>query len=242
MKRNLSLALLLVVATGWYASQRQEAPSPPQQPAAGAQPLQTVSLPSQPVIGVSGSRLIHSSTMQSGVTAAGQIFTPPPGAHILLKLGFRFHQLNHDGYQPEISFQIMLAEWQVDRPSPVEIWASPPQTLPSISETSKYSWQEFDVPRIELAADKQYIAWITLSDLGNPPGVSIGIPDMGPRYRTSPATDPNAVPIHTYAEGRAALFREANPDGNRDKMTAFAWEEQKPGDNLFFRMLFERTP
>lgn len=240
MNRYWSLAILLAGAAGWYY-QHQETPTP-QHPSSPAQAPQTIRLPSKPVRGLSSTWTIYSSGNEGATTAAGQIFTPPAEAPTLTRLGFKFDQSYHGQLQPEVSFQIILSEWEFDRPSSTEVWASEIRTLPSPTETVKYGWQNFNVPSIKLDANKEYIAWITLSELGNPPGVHVGVPDMGPSYRTSPTADPNAKPIHNYKQGRSAFFRVANPGGSRQSMTGYAWEVRNPGQNLFFRMFFEVTP
>lgn len=240
MKKASIVATLLAVTVGWYLWQRP-ATAPPSVSQAAHTP-RTVSLPSEPQSGVSSSWVLYSSTQGNGITAAGQIFTPPEQATVLTRLGFLLHQSTHDSIQPEVSFQIILAKWQTDRPSPHEIWASDIRTLPSTAQTHLYGWQDFDIPRIELEADQEYVAWITLSDLGNPPGILLQIPDMGPRYRSSPTSEADARPIHTYAQGRSAFFREPNPGGVRDHMTGVPWEVRSPGQNLYFRMLFQSTP
>lgn len=244
MNKYWMLALFLAAAAGWYY-QHQNAPGPASTPQVQPSPHQeprTVSLPEKPQLGVSSNWIIRSTSWDTGITAAGQIFTPPTEAPTLIRLGFQFHQYNRNGLQSDVRFQVILAEWQVDHPSPVELWASEIRTLPRIAETYKYSWQDFDVPPIKLAADREYIAWVTLSDLGNPPDTAVGIPDMGPTYRTSPVTDPNATPIHNYERGRSAFFREANPGGIRDHMTGYPWEVRDSGRNIAFRMLFAETP
>lgn len=202
-----------------------------------------MTLPAEPQIGMSSTWIIYATNLNSGTaaTAVGQIFTPPREAPTLKRLGFWLRQDNPDGLRPSVRVQVMLAEWAVDRPAAVELWASRILTLEPIEQSEKFAWQDFDLPEIRLSPEREYIAWFTLSDLGNPPDATIGIPDMGPRYRTSPVTDADAKPIHTYAQGRAAFFREANPGGTRDDMTGLPWVVSPAGHNIYFRMLFEEN-
>jgi hypothetical protein len=233
--------LFAVVAVCFYTLQQPLHPPPQLTTAAATRVVRT--LPSEPVLGVSSSSSnIFSTSEKVSTTAAGQIFAPPAEAPVMQRIGFMFSCHRYEEVQPPVSYQIILAQWQVDRPSSTEIWTSNVLTLPSIADDCGAIWQDIEVPSITLDANKQYIAWITLSDLGNPPGASVGIPDMGPTYAASLLTDPSTKPIHNYALGRGAFFREPNLSGTRQAMTSFAWEVNEPGSNIAFRMTFSNTP
>ncbi|MCM2318611.1 MAG: hypothetical protein NDI93_04685 [Pseudomonas sp.] len=226
--------LLLMAGLYWYLSQPEKLKD---EVVATVERIEST-LPTQPPRGTeSSSWVIHSTTTREGTTAAGQIFSPNPQTPILFKVSFLMAQHNHNGLEPEANFQLILSEWLMDRPAPMEIWASEPRLLPSISQSSLSSWQDFDIPHIRLDPSKEYIAWVTLSELGNPAGTRIAIHNMGPSYSSPPGA--GAKPRFDYAEGRGAFFREANPNGRREHMTGFAWQTQNRGHNLHFRMSFE---
>lgn len=227
MNKFIVVGLLLVVGVYWYQSQ----PDTLKNEASTATERIESTLPAEPPIGIeSSARLIYTTTSSNGTTAAGQIFSPTSQTPILFKASFLTQNNNHSGLGPQGKFQLILSEWLVDRPAPTPMWVSEPR-LPSISHDSRSIWQDFNIPHILLDPSKEYIAWITLSELQNPARANIAIHYMGRRY----SAKGHQIP---YAEGRSAFFQEPNPDGRRGHMTGSAWQTQDFGHNLHFKMSF----
>lgn len=182
----------------------------------------------------SNSYMIRTSGEEGAITAAGQIFTPPNQTPVLFKLGFMFTQYSFTKKVPDFKLQVRLSEWAGDRPGPTELWISEPRSIPSTTDDFQADWLDFDVPYLLLDSKKLYIAWVTLSGLGNPHDASVGIPGMGPIYSKGRGSG-----ISPYPEGMRTFYKQANPDGDVSQMTISTWEVHDVGHNLSFRMSFE---
>ena len=202
-------------------------------------------LPNAPVLGMeSNSYLIRASGEEGAITAAGQIFSPSHQTPVLLKLGFLFTQFKFIKQAPDSKLQVRLSEWAGDRPAPTALWVSEPRAITPIdTENVQADWIDFTVPYLSLDPKKQYIAWVTLSGLDNPLDANIGIPGMGPRQATLPSDRQTAWGSEKspYPQGRRALYKQENLDGNVSQMTNSAWETHDVGHNLHFRMSFENN-
>ncbi|MEE9913462.1 MAG: hypothetical protein K4571_17255 [Deltaproteobacteria bacterium] len=216
--------------------------TPPQAVAPPCKRMEST-LPITPVRGMeSNSYMIRASGKAEAVTAAGQIFAPDRRTPVLFKVGFLFVQDSYTKAAPDFKLQVRLSEWAGDRPGPEELWVSVPCAIPGTAEGFQADWVDFDVPHLRLDPAKQYVAWVTLSGLGNPLDAIICIPGMGPRYssplhgRGERNPDPSRSP---YPQGRRALYRQENLKGDVSPMTHAAWEVHDSGSNLHFRMSFE---
>ncbi len=193
------------------------------------------SLPVNPPTGMESSAcLIRVSGNEGTITAAGQLFKPPPNTPVLFKLGFLFTQYEFPTRVPGLKLQVILSEWYGDRPAPAALWISEPTTLPSTNNNYQADWLDVGVPHLSLNPEKLYVAWVTLGGLANQHDAYIGIPAMGPRnsmkhgYIESP-----------YPQGMRVLYKQENPYGDVVQMTKSAWEVGDVGHNLHFRMSFE---
>lgn len=201
-------------------------------------------LPVTPPRGIeSNSYLIRASGIEETITAAGQIFTPPHQTPVLFKLGFMFTQYSFTKQVPDFKLQVRLSEWAGDHPGQTALWVSEPRAIPSTTDDFQADWADFNVPYLPLDPKKQYVAWVTLSSLENPPDASVGIPGMGPIYSTLPSDSEREQGSgrSPYPQGIRVLYKQENLDGDVSQMTNSAWEVHDIGHNLHFRMSFENN-
>lgn len=199
-------------------------------------------LPASPVRGMeSNIFMIQAGGKKDTIAAAGQIFTPGLRTPVLYKLGLLFVQNRFTKQVSDFKLQVRLSEWAGDRPGAAILWVSAPCVIPSVTDDFQADWVDFDVPHLQLDPAKQYVAWVTLSGLGNPPDAAIGIPGMGPRYSSPQAMgerkpEPADSP---YPQGKRVFCKRDHPDGDLSQMFNTAWEVHDSGHNLHFRMSFE---
>ena len=98
------------------------------------------------------------------------------------------------------------------------------------------------MPHVQLAQNRKYIAWLTLTGIQNPDS-NFGVVSMGP-FRTDPPPEPGKPwqprkSTTDYPDGMRAFWRQSNPDGVVDYMTQSAWVVDGSGENLHFEMIFE---
>lgn len=192
-------------------------------------PQFVLTLPVIPILKSEGrSYIIHAIGNEDTITAAGQIFKPPEQTPVLFKLGFLFTQSTFTQAGRDSKFRVILSEWYGDHPSPTALWVSEPTIVPSNNESFKADWFDFDVPHLLLNPSKLYIAWITLSGVGNQSDGIIGISYASKTGDSSP-----------YPEGMYTFYKQENPYGDVSQITNSSWEVYDVGSNLHFRMSFE---
>ncbi|WP_139351940.1 hypothetical protein [Polaromonas sp. A23] len=186
---------------------------------------------------------IYSPGKVGAPIAAGQVFAPEQRTPVLFNIGFHFSQYNAEQapLKPDFKLQVRLSEWDKDRPAPKVLWVSEPRTIRDF----RYEWLYFDIPHLRLNPAKQYVAWITLSDLNNPSDSKISVPSMGPTstYPTPDAKGPAGAWTAScgteYPKGKAVFFVNSSPDDSVAHMTKSAWRSNPSGHNLHFKMTFE---
>lgn len=196
-------------------------------------------LPVKPLMGMeSNGYSIYENTQSEGITALGQLFSPPLATPQMFEIGFLFSKFD---FSNDVKVQVRLSEWLGDRPAAVELWKSNPKNIPS---DFKIGLIDFNISHIQLDPEKKYIAWVTLCNLRNELDARIGIKNRGPSTRKlQPGVSIDELKpedwYFPYPEGKRVLFKQPNPNGEINIMTDLPWEESKPGHNLHFRMKFE---
>jgi len=178
-----------------------------------------------------------------GTTAMGQIFSPPEGHGLLIKVGFYCRQFLSsrliDRGASDINVKLRISPWEGGHPASETLWESEPSP---VNPNFERGWIWFDVPHVQLAQNRKYIAWLTLTGIQNPDS-NFGVVSMGP-FRTDPPPEPGKPwqprkSTTDYPDGMRAFWRQSNPDGVVDYMTQSAWVVDGSGENLHFEMIFE---
>jgi|GEM_PF-5503877 len=177
----------------------------------------------------SSSFSLYDKSAMGGTTALGQIFLPPKGHDLLIKVGFQCRSYNG----LDVNVKLRISVWEGDRPNSSTLWES--ETV-LVSKDSN-GWVSFDVPHIKLISGQKYIAWLSMSGLQNEDHASFGVVSMG-RRTTESGRQPNTW-TSDYPEGSRAFWRQSNPDGQIDNITQAPWITDGSGENLHFKMVFE---
>lgn len=196
-------------------------------------------LPAVEVVGVeSGSFSLYSKSSRGGATALGQVFLPPKGHPVLKRVDFLCRYASSYSSASDFNVKLTLSPWAGDRPAYNTLWESEVVSVPKDID----GWVSFDVPHVMLNPDQRYIAWLSMSGLGNADDAIFGVVSMGPRTTTPRRPDEPWQPNNwtsAYPEGARAFWRENHPYNMTDVMAESPWITDGPGQNLHFRMVFE---
>lgn len=197
-------------------------------------------LPPADVQGDSSSSFsLYASGSEEATLAMGQIFLPPKGHTLLLKVGFLCRNAT-GSFHPALDAYVKLriSRWTGDRPASTPLWVSEAVLV----KRDINGWLNFDVPHVELVPDQKYVAWITMLEIQNAEDASFSVVAMGPR--TSTPRKPNEPWQPTswtsdYPDGFRIFWRGNNPERRIDVMTQSSWITESYGQNLHFKMAFE---